>query len=56
MQYAILNAEGQCVNRILWDGIAPWSPPEGCQAVPDPDNQYRFSITSSTDEEELSNP
>lgn len=38
MQYAILNAAGHCINRILWDGISDWQPPEGCTAVPDPDS------------------
>jgi hypothetical protein len=38
MQYAILNAQGKCINRILWDGESDWQPPEGCTAVADPDN------------------
>lgn len=38
--YAILNSEGRCINRILWDGISPWRPPAGYTAVPDPDNEY----------------
>lgn len=40
MQYAILNAEGQCVNRIIWDGKSDWQPPKGCTAVADPDNLH----------------
>lgn len=40
MEYAILNSEGQCINRILWDGESDWQPPEGCTAVEDPDNLY----------------
>ncbi len=40
MQYAILNAEGRCINRILWDGESDWQPPEGCTAVADPDNLH----------------
>ena len=40
MNYAILNAEGRCINRILWDGKTDWQPPEGCTAVADPDNQH----------------
>jgi hypothetical protein len=40
MIYAILNAEGRCINRILWDGETGWQPPEGCTAVPDPDNLH----------------
>ena len=40
MNYAILNADGVCINRILWDGNNDWQPSEGCTAVPDPDNTY----------------
>lgn len=40
MIYAILNSEGVCINRTVWDGITPWSPPEGCTAIEDPDNLY----------------
>lgn len=40
MNYAILNAQGQCINRVLWDGESDWQPPEGCTAVADPDNLY----------------
>ena len=40
MQYAILNAEGICINRIIWDGNSDWQPPAGCTAVADPDNNY----------------
>lgn len=38
--YAILNAEGVCINRILWDGETEWQPPENCTAVADPDNLH----------------
>lgn len=40
MDYAILDADNNCINRILWDGESPWQPPEGCTAVADPDNLY----------------
>jgi hypothetical protein len=40
MNYAILNDQGQCINRILWDGESDWQPPAGCTAVPDPDNLH----------------
>lgn len=43
-EYAILNAEGICINRVLWDGEANWQPPEGCTAVADPDNLYPIHI------------
>lgn len=39
--YAILNSDGQCINRILWDGDESiWQPPNGCSAVADPQNIY----------------
>lgn len=40
MQYAILNSEGHCINRALWDGESDWQPPEGCTALADPDNLH----------------
>jgi hypothetical protein len=36
MRYAIIDAKGAVVNAIEWDGVTPWSPPEGHQAVHDP--------------------
>jgi hypothetical protein len=42
MNYAILDAEGRCINRILWDGETDWQPPEGCTAVADPDNLHQI--------------
>lgn len=44
MQYAILNSDGRCINRILWDGQSDWQPPEGCTAVPDPDGTYQIYV------------
>lgn len=38
--YAIIDSEGRCINRTLWDGTTDWQPPEGCTAVPDPNNHY----------------
>ena len=42
VEYAILNSDGTCVNRCLWDGVSDWQPPEGCTVLPDPDNAYRI--------------
>jgi hypothetical protein len=44
MQYAILNSDGRCINRVLWDGKSDWQPPEGCTAVPDPDNLHPIYV------------
>lgn len=27
--YQVLDADGQCVNTILWDGSTPYDLPEG---------------------------
>ena len=40
MDYAVINADGRCINRVLWDGVSEWQPPEGCTAVADPDNLH----------------
>lgn len=40
MIYAILNTDGICINRIIWDGKSVWQPPEGCTAIADPDNLH----------------
>lgn len=42
--YAILNAEGECINRVVWDGETPWSPPDGCTAIADPNNLHPIKI------------
>ena len=38
--YAILDSNGRCINRVLWDGQSSWQPPKDCTAVEDPDNLY----------------
>lgn len=37
--YAILK-DGKCINKVLWDGVAEWNPPEGTTAVCDENNEY----------------
>lgn len=32
--------QGYVWNRILWDGITEWSPPDGSSVVSDPDGKY----------------
>jgi hypothetical protein len=34
---------GACVNRIRWDGVSPWQPPEGCVAVPEAQSGAQWS-------------
>jgi hypothetical protein len=63
MEYAILDADNNCINRILWDGESPWQPPEGCTAVADPESTYSIPLpepqppadplASLTDEQKL---
>lgn len=33
MKYAVIDNLGVVVNIILWDGVSPWTPPEGCFAI-----------------------
>lgn len=36
--YLVLDSQGECVNRVMWDGDAStWQPPADCNAVPDSD-------------------
>lgn len=44
MQFAILNAKGVCINRILWDGVTDWQPPDGCTVVADPDGLHPIYV------------
>ena len=44
MIYAVLDADGKCVNRVVWDGSGGWQPPEGCTAVPDDNGLYTIEI------------
>lgn len=32
-RYAVIDAQGNVVNMIRWDGISPWRPREGHQAI-----------------------
>lgn len=50
IEYAILNADGVCINRCLWDGVTEWQPPEGCTAVADPEHLYPIVAEQSVDE------
>ncbi len=29
-RYAVIDQGGNVINIILWDGVAEWSPPDGC--------------------------
>ena len=33
MKYIIIDADGLITNAVEWDGVAEWSPPEGCTAI-----------------------
>jgi hypothetical protein len=48
MIYAILDSEGKCINRTIWDGQSDWQPPEGCTAVADPDNLHPIDLPEQT--------
>lgn len=42
MVYAVLNAAGACINRIIWDGSTEWRPPVGCSVVVDPEGRHQI--------------
>lgn len=44
MIYAILDSDGKCINRTVWDGVSDWQPPDGCTAVPDPDGVHQIYV------------
>ena len=34
MNYAVIDSTSNIViNTVVWDGVAQWSPPDGCIAV-----------------------
>lgn len=43
MRYALVK-DGIVQNVILWDGAAPYTPPDGCEAVADPDAEARIGL------------
>lgn len=51
MTYAIINQDGICINRVLWDGASDWEPPSGCTAVYDPDNQHPIYVPETPPQE-----
>lgn len=38
--FAVIDGSGRCINRVIWDGVSDWQPPEGCTAVPDNEGLY----------------
>lgn len=42
MRYEVVNADGEVVNVIVWDGVAPFDAGEGLSLrpapLPEPDN------------------
>jgi hypothetical protein len=50
-RYAVINSENVVVNVIIWDGISPWSPPAGHQAILGanrPERDYIYDPESNT--------
>jgi len=37
--YVVLDADGEVVNLVLWDGVTDWHPGEGLKAIPE--TEYR---------------
>jgi hypothetical protein len=36
-RYAVVDAAGEVVNVVVWDGRPHWSPPAGCAVLSCPD-------------------
>jgi hypothetical protein len=51
--YAIIDSEGRCINRTLWDGETEWQPPAGCTAVPDLDGTHSIWQEPESDPDPL---
>jgi hypothetical protein len=50
MIYEVLSPTGEVVNRIEWDGVAEWQPPDGHTVrlhVPTPPVALSVAISSS---------
>lgn len=41
-RYAIVDEKGNVVNVSLWDGKAPWQPPQGHKAIKDENNEVQI--------------
>lgn len=35
--YVIINSQAICENKILWDGVTQWEPPQDTLVVPEPE-------------------
>ena len=56
IQYAVINSDGRCINRVLWDGESDWQPPEGCTAIADPDNLHPIYVEPQPEPESDPDP
>lgn len=57
--YVIVNSEAICENKILWDGVTEWNPPQNTLVVPEPEVGMNLEIGQlvaqeiNTNQEEL---
>jgi hypothetical protein len=57
--YVIINSEAICENKILWDGVTEWNPPQDTLVVPEPEVGINLEIGQlvaqeiNTNQEEL---
>ena len=35
--YALIDSNGVVQNIVVWDGVSPWTPPDGLTAVLNPE-------------------
>ena len=42
--YALVDSENRAQNYILWDGVSPYTVPEGYSLVPIPPEMQQYEI------------
>lgn len=40
--YNVITEDGRWINSVEWDGVSPWTPPEGCVAIPFDDGVWTW--------------
>jgi hypothetical protein len=38
--YAVIDSANVVINVIIWNGMPPWTPPEGCTAAQIPEGSF----------------
>jgi hypothetical protein len=54
--YAVINSANVVINVIIWNGMPPWTPPEGCIAVQIPEGSFAGIDWTYVDDEFIAPP